>query len=138
MYDLGTTTTALSSKIWTFGASGAGASQGLAVTYEEYGASGPALMHTDYTWTSDASGNLYVSEVKRTDQPGTSQVQSKSTQTLDPYGNVSESKVYDYGLTLAKTYNYSYVTDSNYTSKYIFNRVSQVTLTPVAAAPPRW
>ena len=39
--------------------------------------------------------------------------------------------MYDYGnlTTPAKTYNYTYLTDTNYTSRYIRNRVVQVTST---------
>jgi hypothetical protein len=49
------------SKVWTFGASGV--SQGLATAYEERGPGGAATMHTDYTWTADALGNVYVGTV---------------------------------------------------------------------------
>ena len=58
--------------------------------------------------------------------------QSKSEQTLDSYGNIVQSKAYDYGnlTTPARTYNFTYLTDSNYISRYIRNRVTQVTVTP--------
>ena len=124
-----------SSKVWTFGASGV--SQGLATSYEERGPGGVALMHTDYTWTADALGNVYVGTVVNTRNPGSSQVQSKSTQTLDTSGNLTQSAVYDYGnlSTPAKSYAYTYLTDPNYTSRYILNRVAQVTMTPAGGSP---
>ena len=115
-----------SSKVWGFGASGASA--GLATSYEERGGA-TALMHTDYSWTADSYGNLYVDTVTNTLSPGANQVRTKSTQSLDAYGNVSQSAVYDYGLTLARTYNYTYLTDANYTSRYIRNRLTQATMT---------
>jgi hypothetical protein len=65
-------TGANSSKVWTFGASGV--SQGLAVSYEERGPGGTALMHTDYAWTTDNVGNVYVVTVVNTLNPGVSQV----------------------------------------------------------------
>ena len=96
-----------------------------------------ALMHTDYTWTADAAGNVYVGTVVNTRNPGSSQVQSKSTQTLDTSGNLTQSAVYDYGnlSTPVKSYAYTYLTDPNYTSRYILNRVAQVTMTPAGGSP---
>jgi hypothetical protein len=45
-------------------------------------------------------------------------VQTKSTQTLDIYGNLSQSQVFHYGnlVTPARTYNYSYLHESNGTT----------------------
>jgi YD repeat-containing protein len=90
-----------------------------------------ALLHKDYTW-STGNGNVYVWKVVNTRNPGASPVQSASTQTLDENGNVTVSAVYDYGnlTTPAKTYSYTYLTDANYTNRYIWNRVAQVTTTP--------
>ena len=64
------------------------------------------------------------------------QVQSKSTQTLDPYGNISHSEVYDYGSlsTAARTYNYTYLTDANYVNRYIRNRMLTATVTPAGGS----
>ena len=77
-----------SSKVWTFGTSGA--SLGLATSYEERGPGGVALVHTDYTWSAD-NGNVYVGTVVKTRNPGTGQVQTKSTQMLDGNGNLTQS-----------------------------------------------
>jgi len=53
------------------------------------------------------------------------QKQSKTEQTLDTHGNLLQSKVYDYGnlTTPARTYNYTYVSDSPHTSIHIWNRL---------------
>jgi hypothetical protein len=54
----------------------------------------------------------YVGTVVTTLNPGTgSAVQTKNTQTLDIYGNLSQSQVFHYGnlTTPARTYNYSYL-----------------------------
>jgi RHS repeat-associated protein len=116
-----------SSKVWVF-------ASGLPASYEERGPGGTALMHTDYTWTTDAVGNPYVGTVVNTANPGANQVQSKSTQTLDAYGNLTQSAVYDFGnlTTPVKTYNYTYLhnVDGNYDARYIRNRVTNVTVTP--------
>jgi YD repeat-containing protein len=125
-------TGANSSKVWTIGTSGTAA--GAVTSYEERGPGGTALIHKDYSWTTDNISNMYVNSVVTTEMPGANQVQSMSTQTLDTYGNITQSAVYDYGnlTTPAKTYNFSYLHtgNSNYDSRYIRNRVSQVTVTP--------
>jgi hypothetical protein len=124
--DVGAGTT----KAWTLGGT-AGPLGGLVTAYEERGTSGTALLHKDYTWTQDASGNAYLASVLTTLDPGTSSAaQTKSDQTLDAYGNILVSHVYDYGNLSSPTwtYNYSYLTDSNYVSRYIRNRVSLVTV----------
>ena len=93
------------------------------------GRGGVALAHTDYTWSAD-NGNVYVGSVVNTLNPGASQVQSKNTQILDSAGNLTVSAVYEYGnlVTPARTYNYSYLTDANYTNRWTRNRVTQVTM----------
>jgi len=76
-------------------------------------------------------GNVYVGSVVTTQNPGAGQVQSKSVQALDVYGNITQSQLFAYGnlSAPARTYNYTYLTDGNYTSRYIRNRVTQVTVT---------
>ena len=117
-----------SHKVWTFDSSGR------AVTYEERGPT-TTLLHKDYTWTTDSAGTPYVGSVVTTVDPGTAYaVQTKSTQTLDIFGNIKASAVYDYGnlTTAARTYNYNYLHEgnANYANRYIRNRVSSVTVTP--------
>jgi RHS repeat-associated protein len=130
-------TGANSTKVWTFGTSGA--SNRLATSYEERGPGGTALLHTDYTWTTDSAGNVYVGTVLNTLNPGIGQIQSKSTQTLDTYGNITQSAVYDCGnlTAAARTYNFTYLHtgNSNYDSRYIRNRVLTAAVTPAAGSP---
>jgi YD repeat-containing protein len=120
--------------VWTF-RTDVGAFGGYASAYEERDTSGAALLHKDYTWTQDGVGNVYVGTVTTTLNPNTSnQAQSKTVQTLDTYGNLTQAQVYDYGWptvgsTPLRTYNYTYLADGNYTSRYIRNRMTSVTVT---------
>ncbi len=63
--------------------------------------------------------------------PGSGQAQKKTTQSIDAYGNVTQSSIYDWNnlTTPARTYNNTYVTDANYTSRYIRNRLLSSTVT---------
>lgn len=106
---------------------------GLVSSYEERGGAGqPAIHKKDFTWTQDAAGNPYTSAVLTTLDPGQSyQKQSKLEQTLNVYGSVTQSKIYDFGnlVTPARTYTHTYLTGTNYTSRYINNRLTQSQVT---------
>jgi YD repeat-containing protein len=118
-------------KVWSFTTTAGPPFAGLAATYEEHGTSS-TLLHKDYTWAQDAAGNVYLVTVATTLNPGTAYAaQTKTTQALDTYGNIQVSYVYDYGNpnSPARTYSYSYITDPNYISRYIRNRLTQATLT---------
>jgi len=54
-----------------------------------------------------------------------------TSQTRDTYGNLTQQLIYDFGnsSTPAWTYNMTYVTGSNYSSRYIFNRLTYATVT---------
>jgi len=68
---------------------------------------------SSYKW--DSSGNYAT---------------AASYQTLDAYGNLVQQQVYDFGSsTVTRTYNFSYITDTNYTSRYIRNRLLSATVT---------
>jgi hypothetical protein len=58
-------------------------------------------------------------------------VQTKTDQTVDVYGNVTQVKKYNFGnlSTPARTYNYTYLNSSNYTSLGIYNPLTQATVT---------
>src|SRR5262249_10248529 len=76
----------------------------------------------------------YVGTVATTLNPGAAYaVQSKTTQTLDIYGNPTQSQAYTYGnlSTPAKTYNYTYLDqiNGNYAPRYILNRLTTATVT---------
>src|SRR5581483_1001361 len=52
----------------------------------------------NYTYAQDPAGNPYVSSLLTTVDPGLStQVQKKTTQTLDSYGNLTQMRVFDWG-----------------------------------------
>ena len=73
----------------------------------------------------------------QTGDPNTgSAAATKTVQTLDTHGNLTQSQAFDYGnlSTPARTYNYSYLTGSNYTSRYIYNRLSSVSMTPAGGS----
>jgi len=118
---------------WLFQTSTASAYFGLVTSYEEQQMPGPVVKSKqDYTWTQDAAQRPYVNAVLNTIDPGQSyQKQSKTEQTLDGYGNLTQMKIYGFGslVTAAKTYTNYYLTDSNYTSRYIRNRVIQADVT---------
>jgi hypothetical protein len=100
------------SKVWSFGTT-AGPFLGLVSTYQERGASA-ATLEKDYTWAQDPAGRPYIGSVTTTMDPGqTYQAQTKTAQTLDIYGNMTQSQIFDYGnlSTPARTYNYTYLTD---------------------------
>jgi hypothetical protein len=59
---------------------------------------------------------------------------------VDTHGNVVQSKIYDYAAgnnpgALLRTYTNTYITDSNYTSRYIFNRLSYTTFSDRGGTP---
>jgi RHS repeat-associated protein len=118
------------SKIYTAGTPIAG--YVVPTAYDEVNHDGSKNLHKDLGWILDGFGNVYMNSVTTTLSPGTSgAIQSKSVQTLDAYGNLTVSQVYDYGnlTTPARTYNNYYLGDANYTSRYIRNRLTQATLT---------
>ena len=116
-------------KYWSFNTSGTSIS--LLNEYQGQQLPGPtAKTQTAVAWTQDANGNNYVGSSTTTLDPGQSYSATKeSAQTLDNYGNVTQVQYYNYGTpgsgnagSIERTYNYSYLTSSAYTSRYIFNR----------------
>jgi len=86
----------------------------------------------NYTWVQDAAGSPYISTVLTTLDVGAGyQKQTKTEQTLDTHGNVLETKIYDYNslVTPARTYTNTYLTNTNYTSRHIWNRLVSSTVT---------
>jgi len=128
-------------KVWTFSTNG-NYVPGLATAYEEHDVnSGPTLLHKDYTWTTDGSagstGRPYVSTVATKLNPGaTYEADTKTVQTLDTHGNLTQSQVFDYGnlSTPARTYNYAYLTGSNYAAQFLFNRLASATVMPAGGS----
>src|SRR3954466_2646 len=88
-------------------------------------------MRKEYTWTQ-ANGHPYVGSVVTRLNPGAAfEAASKSAQTLDSNGNLLQSQVFGYGnlTTPARTYNFTYLGGTNYTSRYILNRMATATVT---------
>jgi hypothetical protein len=58
---------------------------------------------------------------------------SKTVQTLDLHGNLTQSLVYDYAsLTIpARTYTYTYLTGANYNTAHIYNRLTSATMNAI-------
>jgi RHS repeat-associated protein len=120
-------------KYWAFSQSGA--SIGLVTTYKGQQYPGPTtLTENDFTWSQDANSNFYIGSTLTTwtyTPGGPYQTQSKVNQTVDVYGNVTQVQKFQFGSlsTPARTYNYSYLNSSSYTSQYIYNRLSTATVT---------
>src|ERR1700690_3007251 len=81
----------------------------------------------DYTWANDpTTGNPYISTVVATeDYLLSSQVQKKTTQTIDQYGNVTQAQVFGYGApgqppqgTAARTTANHYIVEQLYNGNY--------------------
>ncbi len=122
-----------SEKYWTFQTSGTFI--GLQATYEErtYSTHTP-LSHLDFTWSQTmSSSNSYISGTITRLNPGTSEIDKQTTQALDQYGNLQNMWVYNFGAgsygSLARTYTNTYLSTSNYTPLYIFNRLKKSTVT---------
>ena len=119
-----------SSKKWHF-LTGAAPIGGLPSAYEEIDSQGATLLRKDFSWTQPQGGRVYQSSLLQTLSPGANQAQSKTEQTLDSWGNITETRLYAYGnlTTPARTYTYTYLNNSNYSSRYIRNRLATASLT---------
>ena len=87
------------------------------------------------TWAQTANGNPYISSSEEVINPGLSGVEkaSKTEQTLNDHGNLVERKQYGYytpggAAPLVRTFSYSYLGSSAYTSRHIWNRLLSVTV----------
>ncbi|MCI0718594.1 MAG: hypothetical protein L0338_06410, partial [Acidobacteria bacterium] len=120
-------------KVWWFNTSGPSWQLGLVTGFEQrQSPSGAALEQRDFAWTQDAASNPYLASVVTMIDPGQSyQKQSKTEQALDANGNVLWTRVYPYGdlTTAVRTTSYTYLNTSNYTSRYINNRLASATVT---------
>jgi RHS repeat-associated protein len=124
-------------KAWYLGWWGAGAWwTGLVTSYEERAQccwQTPQL-HADYTWTQDANGTPYIGATNTTLDAGTANaVTMRTEQTVDTHGNIVQTKAYDYAAggnpgALLRTTTNSYASSSNYTSRYIFNRLGSTSV----------
>ena len=83
-----------------------------------------------FTWAvTPTSQQPYITQVDTTlEASSASPVQKRSTQILDAYGNVTESREYDYGVVNYRKYTMQYLTDANYTTRFIRNRLTSLSL----------
>ena len=123
-------------KVWWFQTATTSPFIGLQTAYQEvpYPTSWAyPLFRQDFTWSqTPTSLNPYISTTLTTlDQNQSYQAQKQTTQTLDQYGNRTQMQVYNFGnlTTPARTYQNGYLTGTNYTSRYIFNRLAWSTVT---------
>ncbi len=116
-------------KVWNF-QTASGPFLGLATEYQEQGAGSVTLLQKNYSWSQDSLGNVYTGSVTSILNPGQSyQAQTQTAQTLDIYGNVTNSVVTDYsGAT--RTYTATYVTNANYKALYLRNLLYYANVTP--------
>ena len=124
-----TDVTSSATKVWIFQTS-SGFNIGLQTHYDERSSAAwnNPYFYQDYTWAqTPTSVNPYIGTTVTTlDYAQSYQAQKQSTQTLDQYGNLATMQVYDFGnlSTPARYYFNYYVTDSNYISRHITNRLS--------------
>jgi RHS repeat-associated protein len=124
-------TQANAGKSWTFNTQ-LNAMQGLVTTYQQYrGSNGFAMRQVNYNWTQDAVGRNYIGRTQDISDPTRAYRATKQVdQTIDQYGNVTQTKLYAYNNlnTPAKIYTNTYLSDPNYTSLYIYNRLLSSTV----------
>ncbi|MBI4910107.1 MAG: hypothetical protein HY820_41200 [Acidobacteria bacterium] len=118
-------------RVWNFFTT-TGTTNGLVSSYQQRHTGAVVKRQQDYTWSADPAGRPYIGAVLSTVDPGQSYVkQSKTEQTLDVYGNLTQRKEYAFGnlVTPAKTYTNTYLSTSTYLNAYLRNRVLTSTLT---------
>ncbi|MCC7496339.1 MAG: hypothetical protein IT160_02100 [Bryobacterales bacterium] len=123
---------AQSEKVWKFEQTQPD-SYGMVTSFTErsYPASVRAIEKT-YTWARSSSNHPYISSVVTALDPGQSYgVSSKTTQTVDSYGNVIETRLFGYGnngSVADRTYTTTYLSGAAHISRYIRNRPLTVSL----------
>jgi len=100
-------------KAWTFATTGSTWQLGLPTRYEDRPSAAQAshpLQRKDYTWVQDGALTPYIGTALTTLDPAGTNVQTKTTQTMDAHGNVTQTNIYDFNnlATAARTYNYLY------------------------------
>jgi RHS repeat-associated protein len=114
-------------KAWLFHSNPGNSFLGLVYQHEERpAASQPSVRTTVYTWTTGPSSQPYIGTTETTLDPGTTYTKtSKTQQELDGYSNVVHTWLYDFSnlSTPARTYTNSYLSNTNYSSRYILNRL---------------
>ncbi|MGE5648368.1 MAG: RHS repeat-associated core domain-containing protein [Acidobacteriota bacterium] len=104
-------------KVWFFQTDGA-----VATFQDRASLWANVVRQRDLAYAQDASGRNYIASVITTLDSG---LQSKTEQTVDAHGNVTQTKLYAYGnlTTPVRTYSNTYLASSDYTTRHIWNRV---------------
>ena len=84
-----------------------------------------------FTWTQDSAGNFYIGEVDTT--ADVRQLRRHKENDADGGCAWQRDQVNNYNYPgcspSVRTYNYSYLNEGSYTSRYIFNRLTSATVT---------
>ena len=95
---------------------------------------GTVVAQDDLTWTQQADAVFW--HVSSTVSTMDGQVKKQTAQTMDSHGNLLTMKVWDYiaaagtfGATASRVYTNTFLNNSNYTSRYIYNRLLTSTVT---------
>jgi hypothetical protein len=116
----------LGEKVWFFNTDGSQPTAGLVIAREDRQSPGSVVKNRgDYTWSLTGNGNLYVSQALSTIDVGSAdQKQKKTTAVVDNNGNTTYSAVYRFDdfAWPARAYSTTFLTDVNYTSRFINNR----------------
>ncbi|MGJ5820991.1 RHS repeat domain-containing protein, partial [Paludibaculum fermentans] len=90
-------------RIYTFDDLATSISYGASTAFEQRDTSltYPVLLHRDDTWTTDIKGNVYLNSSTTTLDPASSGVPKVSRVEIDRdgWGNVTEQRLFDYGVT---------------------------------------
>ncbi|HXE64182.1 MAG TPA: hypothetical protein VN519_11620, partial [Bryobacteraceae bacterium] len=118
-------------KTWAFQTSGTASHIGLISQFTQWSAVGGSVLTQDsYTWST--GDNPYIAS-KTSVRDGITGQSLTTSQTLDSYGNVTESDIYAYNSTAPATplqkYTNTYINASYYLSAYIRDRLSTSSIT---------
>ena len=126
-------------KAWTF-STAQDATATLTTVFQEGDTASAVLARKEYTWTTShlqfnygpaVAGAPYVGTLVSKVASSSGTTQTRTDQVQDTYGNLLQSKIYDYpGTTLSRTYDYYYLhnTSTDYLDNFIVNRLMRVML----------
>lgn len=125
-----------SEKIWNFETNAASSYYGFLTRYDEKNATTNSILVSKLlTWASTSTyQHPYTQKATTQLDPGTAAaVETRTENTVDDWGNVTQTAVYGYGHTAPgvaadRTYNTTFLTGSIYTSQFMFNRPTLQTM----------
>ena len=104
----------------------------VAAYYLEFSSAGSPLKQINYGYGQDPAGNVYLNQqVTILDGSMPYSQYFGVDYARDGYGNMTQADISDFSnhTTWTWVYNNSYLTDPNYTSRYVRNRLTQATVT---------